>query len=100
MPACARGASTNALMPSSTGATPAYLTTSRRETDRRQPGRSLTRAMVAIGRLTPRVEPPYLAPRRIEVAHEFGAFDAVNPAVVTLQHPAMLLIGAKGEPLP
>ena len=36
-------------------------------------------------------------PFRIQVVHEFGAFGAVDPAVVAPHHPVVLLIGASGK---
>ena len=32
--------------------------------------------------------------------HEFGTLSAVNPAIVALQHPVVLLIGASRERVP
>lgn len=83
MLADAGGTGSNAPTLSIAGATPAYFTTWRRETDRSRPGRSLTRAMVTISPLTPLIEPLYLIPRRIEIVHEFGTFDAVDPPCST-----------------
>jgi hypothetical protein len=56
--------------------------------------------MLTISPLSLPVKPLYLIRGRIQVVHEFGTFGAVNPAVVALQHPVVLLVGASGERCP
>jgi hypothetical protein len=56
--------------------------------------------MLTTSPLPPPAKPPYLIRRGIYVVHKFGALGAVNSAIVALQHPLVLLIGASSQRVP